>query len=96
MLSVEKTEMSLGLKMTFSAAQTEEIRVSRTKHINGAAPAATHPPTPHPHPPPPPPLLSPPAELRLTRTRSSAEPSLSPMAAMTSLTEAATDTRMVE
>lgn len=81
MLSVEKTEMSLGLKMTFSVAQVEETRVSRTKHPKGCSLDGS---------------FSPPAELRLTRSRSSAEPSLSPMAAMTSLAEAATGTRMVE
>lgn len=37
MLSVEKTEMSLGLKMTFSAVQTKEMGMSHTKHFNGAA-----------------------------------------------------------
>ena len=41
------------------------------------------------------PAFSPPAELRLTRRRSSADPSLSATALMTSLTEADTATRMV-
>lgn len=38
--------MSLGLKMTFSAAQTKEIRVSGTKHLNNAAAVAAPPPPP--------------------------------------------------